>query len=45
MGKTEITIQDILVWVMQNSDDIQAMDKINKATFPFSSAYSYRKKQ
>lgn len=43
--KKEIDLQDVLVWIMANCEDTEAMDKINKATFPFSSSYSNRKKQ
>lgn len=34
------SVHDILHWVMDNSDDTEAMDKINRATFPFTSKYA-----
>lgn len=41
----EITIDDILLFIVQNSDNTEVMDKINKATFPFTSKYAnYTKK-
>lgn len=35
----EITIEDVFLFIVQNSDNMELMDKINKATFPFTSKY------
>lgn len=34
-----MTLRDILHWIMDHADDEDAMDRINKATFPFTSKY------
>lgn len=34
-----ITLEDILYWIVINSDNTEAIDKINKATFPFTTRY------
>jgi hypothetical protein len=35
MTKNNITLKDILYWIIDNSDDTDAMEKINKTTFPY----------
>lgn len=45
MTKNNITLKDILYWIIDNSDDTDAMEKINKTTFPFTERYAkYPKK-
>jgi hypothetical protein len=39
MKKKDMTIDDILHWIVVNSEDIDSMDKINKVTFPFTSKF------
>ena len=34
-----MTLDDVLMWIIKNSDDTDAMDKINKLTFSFTSKY------
>ena len=40
MAKQNIILKDILYWIVDNCDDTDAMEKINKATFPFTSRYA-----
>ena len=35
----EITYADVLIWIVENSDNFEVMDKINQLTFPFTSKY------
>lgn len=35
-----LTIDEVLFWIIKNSDDTDVMDKINKMTFQFTSKYS-----
>lgn len=35
----DITLEDILYWIVINSDNVEAIDKINKTTFPFTTSY------
>lgn len=35
-----LTLQDIILWIVNNSDDRLAMDKINTLTFPYTTKYS-----
>lgn len=37
--KDYITLQDILYWIMDNSDDEEAMTKINRSSYIFTSRY------
>lgn len=39
MKNNKLTIADILAWVFENRDDMDAMDSINKMTFPFTTRY------
>ncbi len=32
-------LRDILEWIIANKKDVPAMDKINRATYPFTSHY------
>jgi hypothetical protein len=35
MNTKDITLQDILTWIVLNKDDVDAMQDINKTTFAF----------
>lgn len=35
----EITIDDIIEFIIKNCDDTELMDKINKTSFPFTTKY------
>lgn len=35
----DIKLEDILYWIVLNSDNTEAIDKINKTTFPFTTRY------
>ena len=35
----KITLEDVLLFIASNSDNKEAMDKINKMTFPFTSKF------
>lgn len=37
--KEEITVKDILLWIMEHTDDRDSMDKISYATFPYTTKY------
>jgi len=39
MFKDEITIDDIIEFIIKHCDDIELMDKINKTSFPFTTKY------
>lgn len=39
MEKKEITIEDVMMFIIHNSENTEIMDKINKTTFPFTSKY------
>ena len=39
MEKEKITIKEIIYFIVENSEDIELMDRINKITFPFTSKY------
>lgn len=39
MKKSNLTIADILAWIFENREDMDAMDSINKMTFPFTTRY------
>lgn len=39
MDVEDIELKDILYWIVLNSDDTEAIDKINKTTFPFTTRY------
>lgn len=39
MKKSNLAIVDILAWVFENREDMDAMDSINKMTFPFTTRY------
>lgn len=45
--KEELTTKDILLWIMENTDDREAMDKISYATFPYTTKYAsmYEKRE
>lgn len=38
--KEKITIDDVIEFIIKNSDKTEWMDKINKITFPFTSKYA-----
>jgi len=40
MKEEEITINDVIEFIIKNSDQTERMDKINKVTFPFTSKYA-----
>lgn len=35
----EITIDDVIEFIIKNCDDTELMDKINKTSFPFTTKY------
>jgi hypothetical protein len=35
----QIKLKDILLWITDNSEDVDAMDKINKTVYPHTSRY------
>ena len=35
----EITYEDVRKWIIENSDDTESMDDINKLTYIFTSKY------
>lgn len=37
--KKEIKLEDIIEWIILNNEDRISIDKINSATFPFTSKY------
>lgn len=39
MQVEDIKLEDILYWIVLNSDNTEAIDKINKTTFPFTTRY------
>lgn len=39
MKQEEIKIEDVIEFIVKNSDNEERMDKINKVTFPFTSKY------
>lgn len=38
--KEGITIDDVIEFIVKNSEHTEWMDKLNKATFPFTSKYA-----
>lgn len=41
----QITYEDIRAWILDNSDDREVMDAINKLTYVFTSKYAERSAQ
>lgn len=41
----EITIDDVIEFIIRNCDNIELMDKISKTSFPFTSKYLNRNKE
>lgn len=39
MFKNEITIDDVIEFIIRNCDNREAMDKISKTSFPFTTKY------
>ena len=39
MFKDEITIDDVIEFIIKNCDNTELMDKISRVSFPFSSKY------
>ena len=39
---SEMTLDDVLRWILDNSEDEKAMEKINKVSFPFTPFYKKR---
>ena len=39
MFKDEITLDDVIEFIIKNCDDRKAMDKISKTSFPFTTKY------
>lgn len=37
--ENELTLTEILYWIVDNQDDTEAMDRISRTTFPFTSKY------
>ena len=42
MLKKEITLDDVIEFIIRNCDDRKAMDKISKTSFPFTTKYLER---
>lgn len=44
--KTEITVEEVIDFIIKNSDNTKIIDKINKITFPFTSKFrDYQEKK
>lgn len=41
----EITLDDVIEFIIRNCDDREAMDKISRTSFPFTSKYLNRNKE
>lgn len=39
MFKEEITLDDVIEFIIKNCDDREAMDKISRTSFPFTTKY------
>lgn len=39
MFKEEITLDDVIEFIIRNCDDREAMDKISRTSFPFTTKY------
>lgn len=37
--KTEITFEDVVAFIIQNADNTEMMDKLNRMTFAFTSKF------
>jgi len=35
----KIELKDVLLWIMENSENIKSMDQISTASFPYSTKY------
>ena len=42
MSEKEITLDDVIEFIIRNCDDRKAMDKISKISFPFTTKYLER---
>lgn len=42
MENKNINLDDILWWILQHTDDTNAMDKISNASFPYTHKYKSR---
>ena len=42
MKEEKISFEDVLIWIVSNSEDEEAMERINKLTFQFTSKYRGR---
>lgn len=38
--KKQLTLEEILIWIIENNKDKDAMDKISTTTFPYTSKYA-----
>ena len=45
MFKSEITLDDVIEFIIRNRNDRAAMDEISKTSFPFTTKYLEGKKQ
>ncbi|MBO7716580.1 MAG: hypothetical protein J6S85_23645 [Methanobrevibacter sp.] len=45
MFKSEITLDDVIEFIIRNCDDREAMDKISKTSFPFTTKYLNNNKE
>ena len=45
MFKSEITLDDVIEFIIRNCDDRAAMDKISKTSFPFTTKYLNNNKE
>ena len=45
MFKNEITLDDVIEFIIRNCDDREAMDKISKTSFPFTTKYLNNNKE
>ena len=42
MPEKELTLEDIILWIVNNSDDEDAMTKISLSAYPYSKKYKER---
>lgn len=39
MNKKELTVEEIVLWILENKDDIKKMDTISNVVFTYTSKY------
>lgn len=45
MAEKEITYEEVSEWILKNRDDEEAMNSLNKLTFPYTTKYKERELQ